>query len=428
MTVEASLTYVDVPAQRVEAGNAIEYAYRDQGASDVPLVLLQHFRGNLDNWDPALIDALAADRRVITFDNAGVGATTGRTPSTIEAMAHDAIAFLEAIELERVDLLGFSIGSFVAQEIALIRPDLLRRIVLASSAPQGAAGMHGWAPEVIGAVGAPETNPAGYLDVFFARTRHEPRSRPTGRRTHLREDGQPGRAHDLADPGGAVRRRLCVGDPESRPAAATSPAIDLPVFVANGDSDPMILPRYSYLLAGLLPDARVTIYPDSAHGFLFQHHSRVRSRRPRLPRGARLMPMIDVYAAAGTFPDPHTLARDLAAAVMRWEQVPELPLFANNTAAFIHDLDAGAISNVAGDSNYVRVQVLTPVGVLDRDKQLGVVEELTEIVATAAGDPSLRERTWVLLTESPEGGWGIAGHANTNADIAALARAALEER
>jgi phenylpyruvate tautomerase PptA (4-oxalocrotonate tautomerase family) len=140
------------------------------------------------------------------------------------------------------------------------------------------------------------------------------------------------------------------------------------------------------------------------------------------------MPMIDVYAAAGTFRDPHTLAKDLAAAVMRWEQVPELPLFENNTAAFIHDLDPTAISNVAGDSNYVRVQVLTPFGVLDREKQLGVVEELTEIVAVAAGDEDLRDRTWVLLTESPDGGWGIAGHANTNADIAALARAALDAR
>jgi phenylpyruvate tautomerase PptA (4-oxalocrotonate tautomerase family) len=137
------------------------------------------------------------------------------------------------------------------------------------------------------------------------------------------------------------------------------------------------------------------------------------------------MPMIDVYAAAGTFSDPHTLARDLAAAVMRWEQVPDLPLFTENTAAFIHDMGAAAISNVAGETNYVRVQVLTPVGVLDRDKQLGVVEELTDIVAAAAGDSSLRERTWVLLTESPEGGWGISGHANTNADIAAAARAAL---
>ena len=137
------------------------------------------------------------------------------------------------------------------------------------------------------------------------------------------------------------------------------------------------------------------------------------------------MPMIDVYAASGTFFDPHRLAQDVASAVMRWEQVPEIPLFADNTAAFIHDLPADAISTASGRSNYVRVQVLTPAGVLDRDKQLGVVKELTEIVAAAAGDPELAERTWVLLTESPEGGWGIAGHANTQADIAGAARAAL---
>jgi phenylpyruvate tautomerase PptA (4-oxalocrotonate tautomerase family) len=137
------------------------------------------------------------------------------------------------------------------------------------------------------------------------------------------------------------------------------------------------------------------------------------------------MPMIDVYAAEGTFSDKHTLAQDLAKAVMRWEQVPEIPLFADNTAAFIHDLPAEAMANAAGASKYIRVQVLTPVDVLDRDKQLGVVKELTEIVTAAAGDAGYRERTWVLITESPEGGWGIAGHANTGADIAAAARAAL---
>ena len=137
------------------------------------------------------------------------------------------------------------------------------------------------------------------------------------------------------------------------------------------------------------------------------------------------MPMIDVYAGVGTFNDKHALARDLAQAVMRWEQVPEIPLFLDNTAAFIHDLPQEAISNAAGASNYVRVQVLTPMNVLDRDKQLGVVKELTEIVVAAAGDPSLESRTWVLITESPEGGWGIAGHANTGADIVAAARAAL---
>jgi phenylpyruvate tautomerase PptA (4-oxalocrotonate tautomerase family) len=137
------------------------------------------------------------------------------------------------------------------------------------------------------------------------------------------------------------------------------------------------------------------------------------------------MPMIDVYATVGTFRDKHALAKDLASAVMRWEQVPAISLFVNNTAAFIHDLPADSSSNVAGDSNYVRVQVLTPVGTLDRAKQLGVVKELTEIIAAAAGEPKLAERTWVLLTESPEGGWGVSGHANTGADLIAAARAEL---
>jgi phenylpyruvate tautomerase PptA (4-oxalocrotonate tautomerase family) len=137
------------------------------------------------------------------------------------------------------------------------------------------------------------------------------------------------------------------------------------------------------------------------------------------------MPMIDVYATEGTFADKHRLAQDLASAVMRWEQVPDLALFRDNTAAFIHDLPAEAISNAAGASNYARVQVLTPVGVLDRAKQLGVVKELTDIIARAAGDLSLRDRTWVLITESPEGGWGINGHANTGADIANAARQEL---
>jgi phenylpyruvate tautomerase PptA (4-oxalocrotonate tautomerase family) len=138
--------------------------------------------------------------------------------------------------------------------------------------------------------------------------------------------------------------------------------------------------------------------------------------------------MIDVYATEGTFTNRHELARELAAAVMRWEKVPDLALFRSNTAAFIHELPAGAVSNVDGESNYVRVQVLTPIGVLDREKQLGVVNELTAIVAKSAGDDSLRQRTWVLLTESPEGGWGIGGHANTGAEIAAAAREEIASR
>jgi phenylpyruvate tautomerase PptA (4-oxalocrotonate tautomerase family) len=137
------------------------------------------------------------------------------------------------------------------------------------------------------------------------------------------------------------------------------------------------------------------------------------------------MPMIDVYATAGTFADTSALAKDLAAAMMRWEGVPEISLFLDNTAAFVHEMASDAMANAAGDSNYVRVQILTPVGVLDRDKQLGVVKEMTGIVASAAGDPSLVERTWVLITEAPEGGWGIDGHAYTGAEIAEAARREL---
>src|SRR5690348_4249049 len=272
MSATATVGYTGASTQRVTADNAIEYAYRDLGAGDVPLVLLQHFRGNLDNWDPALVDALAADRRVITFDNVGVGATTGSTPSTIEAMAHDAISFLEAMDFQQIDLLGFSIGSFIAQEIALIRPDLLRRVVLASAAPQGAAGMHGWAPEVIGAVGAPETSPEGYSSVFFAPT---DTSRGAGQQAAGRIFG--GRTSDRDEPTTWQTREaqydaVCTWGIPNHALLQGVAAIELPVFVANGDSDPMILPRYSHLLAGLLPDARVKIYPDSAHGFLFQHH------------------------------------------------------------------------------------------------------------------------------------------------------------
>jgi phenylpyruvate tautomerase PptA (4-oxalocrotonate tautomerase family) len=137
------------------------------------------------------------------------------------------------------------------------------------------------------------------------------------------------------------------------------------------------------------------------------------------------MPMIDVYATAGTFHDRKALAQQLAAAVMKWEAVPPIALFKDNTAAFVHDLAPDAISNVSGDSNYVRVQILTPIGVLNREKQLGVVKELTDLVATAAADATLSERTWVLIVESPEGGWGIDGHAHTNDEIAQAARRAL---
>ena len=137
------------------------------------------------------------------------------------------------------------------------------------------------------------------------------------------------------------------------------------------------------------------------------------------------MPMIDIYAAAGTFADPHALATAVATAVKDVEGVPDIPMFRKNTAAFVHELPAAAIANVDGDSAYVRVQVLTNAGALDREKQIAVVERLTGIVAGAAGDPPLSARTWVLLTEAPEGGWGLWGHAHTNAELVTAARAEI---
>ena len=218
-TAPTTTEYQASPNRVVSAANEIDYAYREIGNGTPPLVLLQHFRGNLDNWDPALIDALAAGRRVVTFDNAGVGGSTGTTPSTVTQMARDAIAFLDAMEFDEVDVLGFSIGSFVAQEIALIRPAVVRRLILASAAPQGAAGMHGWAPEVIGAVGAgpePGRVPRRVL-CSLGRESAIGRGDPG---TPDRTNRGSGQADDVADQAGAIRRRVRLGDPGSRPAAA----------------------------------------------------------------------------------------------------------------------------------------------------------------------------------------------------------------
>jgi phenylpyruvate tautomerase PptA (4-oxalocrotonate tautomerase family) len=139
------------------------------------------------------------------------------------------------------------------------------------------------------------------------------------------------------------------------------------------------------------------------------------------------VPMIDVYATTGTFADPHQLARDLAMTLMKIEQVPDIPMFRQNTAAFVHELPDGAMSNVEGESSYVRVQVLTNAGALDRDKQLAVVRQFTDLIAATADNPSLSTRTWVLLTEAVDGGWGLSGHANTNAELVDAARAQIAQ-
>jgi pimeloyl-ACP methyl ester carboxylesterase len=268
--------YSGLENRRISAANGVTYTYRDTGAADgtdgVPLVLLQHFRGNLDNWDPALIDALAPGRRVITFNNTGVGGSTGTTPDTIGQMARDAIAFLTAMDITQAGLLGFSIGSFVAQQIALTRPALVRKLILASSAPQGADGMHGWAPEVIGAVGTPHTTPEAYLSVFFTPSAASKQAggealRRMYARTQDRDEATTWATRE------AQYDAVCAWGIPDHARLQRLTALGMPVLVANGDRDPMILPRYSYLLAGLIPGAQLKIYPDAAHGFLFQHHA-----------------------------------------------------------------------------------------------------------------------------------------------------------
>jgi pimeloyl-ACP methyl ester carboxylesterase len=262
--------YAELPNLTVRTDSET-LAYRDTGGDGLPLVLLQHFRGNLDNWDPALIDELAVSRtgrHLRQLRGRGVKRPVSRTKSE---MATGTLMFLDAMKMEKVDLLGFSIGSFVAQDIALSRPAVLNKVVLGSSAPKGGPGMHGWAPEVIGAVGRPDTTAQEYLSVFFT-----PSSASTSAgqqvlgRIYGRQDGRDEPTSWQCR--NAKYDAVCEWGIPNRSLLERVEAIHLPVFVANGDSDPMILPRYSYLLAGLLPDAQLKIYSDAAHGFLFQHN------------------------------------------------------------------------------------------------------------------------------------------------------------
>ena len=275
------VTQLTAPNQTVKAPNGISYAYRRLGepsASAPPLVSFQHFRGNLDNWDPALVDALARTREVILFDNAGVGGSTGIVPRTVTAMAHDALRFIDALELREIDVLGFSLGGFVAQELVLIRPRLIRRLVLAGTGPQGGEDMHGFRDEMFvhanrdqlvhanrdqpGAEDVvalffetSETSVAkgrGFLQRIFTRT--DDRDTPA---TLEVRDAQLDAITTWGIPDASRLNRLA--------------GITQPVLVANGDNDRMVPTKNSYLLAERLPSARLKIYPDAGHGFLFQY-------------------------------------------------------------------------------------------------------------------------------------------------------------
>ena len=271
--VSAGVTHNNAETLSVEAAG-VEFAYRRFGSgAELPLVMLQHFRGNLDNWDPALTDALAARREVILVDYAGVGSSTGEPSHTIASSARQIIAFVDALGLDRIDLLGFSIGGFVAQEVALVRPTLVRRLVLAATGPKGAPGMHGWRDDIAAAARG-ESKPENLLYIMFAHTeasqakgmeflgrfmeRHKGRDAPT---SDAARDAQYDAIVEWGIPDHAALQRLT--------------GIKSPTLIIQGDNDLMIPTKLSHLMAGLIPDAQIRIYPDAAHGFLFQHPAEV---------------------------------------------------------------------------------------------------------------------------------------------------------
>ena len=266
-------SYLDVPTSTALGDNGISYSYRQFGnASARPLVLLQHFRGNLDNWDPALLDALARDRVVVAFDNTGVGSSTGDVPHSVTQMAHDAIGFIAALGLEHVDILGYSLGGFVAQEIALIRPDLVERIVLAATAPQGAAGMHGWVNDIIDAVGSPQTTGDQLLHAFFTESSV---SRTAGGEflgPHLRSLRRPRRGGGLGNSQRPLRRSCPVG--HSQPQHARTADSDHPSRIRRQRRQrPNDLAPLQPSSGGLAAQRCHQDLSRRGHGFLFQHHS-----------------------------------------------------------------------------------------------------------------------------------------------------------
>ncbi len=256
----------------VQGINGIDYAYRRFGATgaSVPVVFLQHFRGNIDNWDPALVDAIAAEHEVILFDNVGVGATSGTTPSTVEEMARDAVVFFDALGLSEVDLFGFSLGGFLAQEIALTRPSLVRRLVLAGTGPKGAPGMKEWSPEVVNSVVVDEISPEGYVNVFYAHT-DSSRAAAQGSlgRIYQRQDGRDeGPSLESKD---AQYQAVLAWGVADWTAVQRLTEITEPTLILQGDDDIMIPTAASHTLAGLIPNAIVKIYPDASHGSIFQY-------------------------------------------------------------------------------------------------------------------------------------------------------------
>lgn len=267
----AVLSLVTAPNQTVDAADGITYVYRRFGAAGgVPVVFLQCFRGNIDTWDPALIDEIAAEREVIVFSAKGVGSSTGRPARSVAESAADAVAFIGALTLPEVDLFGFSLGGFVAQAVTLRRPRLVRRLVLSGTGPEGGRGFHAWPHDTHRHAHQEEQDAEDLLHLFFSPSDE---SRAKGME-------YVGRIFTRQTDRDAVTS-LAVRDAQSEAIAQWGipdvtkfvrlGVIEQPVLVANGDNDIMVPTPNTYLLAGLIPNARLLVYPDANHGFLFQY-------------------------------------------------------------------------------------------------------------------------------------------------------------
>ena len=259
------------PTLAIDAANGTTYAYRRFGRKGaIPVVFLQHFRGNLDNWDPALVDDIAAGREVILVDNSGVGLSTGSTPHSVKGLARDVLAFIDALGLTEIDLFGFSLGGFVAQEIVLLRPRLVRRLILAGTGPEGGRGFHAWSEEITSHAYKDVPGAEDVFYLFFAPTEtSQAKAKEFAGRIFTRErdrDQKP----TLAVRDAQAEAITDWGIPDTTKLARLA-GITQPTLVANGSNDILVPTVNSYLLAGHIPNAQLIIYPDANHGFLFQY-------------------------------------------------------------------------------------------------------------------------------------------------------------
>jgi pimeloyl-ACP methyl ester carboxylesterase len=262
-------SYKNAPTRVVAAGG-VDFAYRDLGPrTGTPVIFLTHLAANLDNWDPRVVDGIAANHRVITFDNRGVGASSGTVPDTVEAMAHDAVTFIAALGFEHVDILGFSLGGMVAQVIALEQPRLVRRLILTGTGPAGGVGI-----DKVTRIANFDVarglltfrDPKTYL--FFTRT-------PNGKRSAKEFVARLKERTDNRDKAMSVsgyRAQLKAIHRWGRQEPADLSVIEQPVLVANGDHDRMVPTRNTVDLDRRLPNSKLVIYPDAGHGGIFQYH------------------------------------------------------------------------------------------------------------------------------------------------------------